>query len=401
MSGIVVVGAGQAGLSLCATLRAEGETGPVTLIGAEPYPPYQRPPLSKAYLLGEMARERLFLRPEGWYADHGIELRLGAPAGAIDLAARTVRVAGEAIPYDRLALTTGLAARTLPAEIGGDLDGAHTVRTLADIDALAPALRAAGRVVVVGGGYIGLEAASVARKLGAKVTVIEAGERILGRVASAETAAVMRRIHRDRGVEIREGTALARLLGEAHVVGAELEGGEEIEADLAIVGIGLDPRVRLAEAAGLETSDGVAVDALGRTSDPHVWAAGDCASFPWRGGRIRLESVQNAIDMGEAVARNMMGAEAPYIPVPWFWSDQYDVKMQIAGLSAGHDRVVTRGELPAVSHWYYRGDEFLAVDSIGDAKAYMVGKRLLEAGAAPDPAAVADPDTNLRALLPR
>lgn len=400
MGGIVVIGAGQAGLSLCTRLRAEGYGGALTLVGAEPYPPYQRPPLSKAYLMGEMARERLFLRPEAWYAEQGIDLRLGAKAEALDLAARTVRVGGETLGYDRLAIATGLSARRLPAEAGGDLEGAHTVRGLADIDALAPALGAARRVLVVGGGYIGLEAASVARKLGAEVTVIEAGPRILGRVAAAPTADAMRAIHRDRGVEIREGARLDRLLGDAgRVAGAALEGGEEIAADLAIVGIGLDPRVDLAEAAGLDCAGGVAVDATGRTSDPHVWAAGDCAAFPLRGGRVRLESVQNAIDMGEAVARNMLGADAPYRPVPWFWSDQYEVKMQIAGLSAGHDRVVTRGALPSVSHWYYRGETLLAVDSIGDAKAYMVGKRLLEAGRSPDPAAVADPDTNLKTLL--
>ena len=399
MSRIVVIGGGQAGLSLAGKLRKEGYGGEIVLAGAEPHPPYQRPPLSKGYLLGEMARERLFLRPAEWYADQGIELRLGVSADNVNLADRTVRLGGETLGYDQLALTTGLAVRRLPAEQGGALEGVHTVRTLADIDALAPAVRGARRVLVVGGGYIGLEAAAVARKLGVEVTVIEAAPRILERVASAETADVMRRIHVGRGVDIREGARLETLLGKGRVSGARLEGGGEIDADLAIVGIGLLPRCAIAEEAGLAIENGVRVDAFGRTSDPNVWAAGDCASFPYGEGRTRLESVQNAIDMGEAVAANMLGAEAPYLPVPWFWSDQYDTKLQIAGLGAGHDRVVRRGALPALSHWYFRDGKLLAVDAVGDPRAYMVGKRLLEAGRSPDAAAVADPATDLKALL--
>ncbi len=399
MSRIVVIGGGQAGLSLAGKLRKEGYGGEIILAGAEPHPPYQRPPLSKGYLLGEMARERLFLRPAEWYADQGIELRLGVSADNVNLADRTVRLGGETLGYDQLALTTGLAVRRLPAEQGGALEGVHTVRTLADIDALAPAVRGARRVLVVGGGYIGLEAAAVARKLGVEVTVIEAAPRILERVASAETADVMRRIHVGRGVDIREGARLETLLGKGRVSGARLEGGGEIDADLAIVGIGLLPRCAIAEEAGLAIENGVRVDAFGRTSDPNVWAAGDCASFPYGEGRTRLESVQNAIDMGEAVAANMLGAEAPYLPVPWFWSDQYDTKLQIAGLGAGHDRVVRRGALPALSHWYFRDGKLLAVDAVGDPRAYMVGKRLLEAGRSPDAAAVADPATDLKALL--
>ncbi len=399
MSGIVVIGAGQAGLSLCSTLRAEGYDGKITLIGAEPDPPYQRPPLSKDYLLGRLARERLFLRPVEWYAERRIELRLGQPAEDLDLRDGTLRAGGETLSFDMLALALGLPVRQLGSEAGGDLDGVHSIRTLADIDALAPALRRAARVLVVGGGYIGLEAAAVARTLGAEVTVVEAGPRVLGRVASAETAAIMRQIHEDRGVVIREGVALDALTGEAHVTGALLADGSEIAADLAIVGIGLAPRCALAEAAGLATENGVKVDAFGRTSDRRVWSAGDCASFPYRGGRIRLESVQNAIDMGATVAANMLGAGRPYAPVPWFWSDQYDIKLQIAGLGTGHDTVICRGRLPALSHWYYRGAELLAVDAVGDARAYMVGKRLLEAGRSPAAAAVADPATDLKALL--
>lgn len=399
MSHIVVIGAGQAGQTLTATLRDGGFDGRITLVGAEPEPPYQRPPLSKGYLLGDIARERLYLRPRAWYAERSIDLRLGQAASDIDTAARTVRVGGGTLAYDTLALTTGLVARTLPAEAGGTLEGVFTIRTLADIDALEAPLRAAKHVLVVGGGYIGLEAAAVARTLGADVTVIESGPRILGRVASAPTADVMRRLHREHGVDIRESVTLERLTGTGRVTGAMLAGGTKISADLVIVGIGLLPRCAIAETAAIETEGGVKVDALGRTSAPHIWAAGDCASFPFRGARVRIESVQNAIDMGAAVARNILGAGAPYVPLPWFWSDQYDVKLQIAGLNTGYDRVIVRGDGLPVSHWYYRGEVLCAVDGVNDSRAYMVGKRLLEAGRSPDPDALADPETDLKSLL--
>ncbi|WP_375260717.1 NAD(P)/FAD-dependent oxidoreductase [Palleronia sp.] len=402
MSHIVVVGAGQAGQQICATLRNEGFEGRLTLIGAETHPPYQRPPLSKGYLLGEISRERLFLKPEAWYADHGIDLRLGAPAENIDPDARTLRLGAEVISWDQLAIATGLAARPLPPEAGGDLGGVFTVRTLADVDRMEAPLKAARNVVVVGGGYIGLEAAAVGRKLGAEVTVVEAGPRILGRVASAETAAVMRDIHIEHGVTIREDARLDRLVGERQVSAARLANGEELPADVVIVGIGLIPQCSIAQAAGLKCDGGVIVDAYGRTSNPAIWAAGDCALFPFRGGLARLESVQNAIDMAQAVARNMLGAEKPYEPMPWFWSDQYDVKLQIAGLNTGYDRVVMRGagKVP-MSLWYFCGSELRAVDAVGDARAYMVGKRLIESGARVAPDEVADPETDLKALLKR
>ncbi|WP_284163859.1 FAD-dependent oxidoreductase [Frigidibacter sp. SD6-1] len=400
MSGIVIVGAGQAGASLAAKLRALGYTGPVTLIGEEPVPPYQRPPLSKAYLLGEMELERLYLRAPAFWADQNVTLRLGARATAIDPAARTITVDGEALPYDQLALTTGSRPRTLPAAIGGALGNVFTVRTLADIDRMAPLMRDGGRAVIVGGGYIGLEAAAVAAKLGLKVTVIEAAPRILQRVASPETSAYFRALHAAHGVTILEGTGLDRLLGETHVTGARLSDGREIPADLVIVGIGILPNSELAEAAGLAIENGIRTDEQGRTSDPHIWAAGDCASFPHLGGRIRLESVGNAIDQAELVAENMLGAGKAYEAKPWFWSDQYDCKLQIAGLNMGYDRIVTRpGEAGATSFWYYQGDRLLAVDAMNDSRAYMIGKRLIEAGKSPAPAVIADPATDLKALL--
>jgi 3-phenylpropionate/trans-cinnamate dioxygenase ferredoxin reductase component len=399
MAGIVVVGAGQAGASLAAKLRALGYDGPLTLIGDEPVPPYQRPPLSKKYLMGEMALERLFLRFESFYAEHGIELRLGAKVTRINPEARRVWLGAEALDYEQLALTTGAEPRHLPPVMGGALAGVYPVRRLADIDRMAPEFEAGRRVLIVGGGFIGLEAAAVARQRGLEVTLVEAAPRILQRVCAQETSDAMRALHRERGVRILEGVALARLTGKGRVDGAELVDGRRIAADFVVVGIGIVPAVDLALEAGLRVENAIAVDALGRTSDPAIWAAGDCAAFVFRGARIRLESVQNAIDQAEAVAANMLGANAPYAPVPWFWSDQYEAKLQIAGLNTGHDRVVVRASGAARSHWYFAGREFLAVDAIDDPRAYMLGKRLLEAGRSPDPAAVADPATDLKALL--
>ncbi|MEE4120229.1 MAG: FAD-dependent oxidoreductase [Paracoccaceae bacterium] len=396
MPGIVVVGAGQAGAALVARLRAAGERRPITLIGEEHAPPYQRPPLSKAYLKGEMALERLYLRPESWYRENGIELRLDTRVDAIDLADRKVIAGGHALTYDELVLTTGSVPRRLPPAIGGDLAGVHVVRGLRDVDRMAPELAAGKRALVIGGGYIGLEAAAVVSSLGLQVTVVEAAPRILQRVAAPETSDVIRKVHEHHGVTIREGVRLVRLTGEGHVTGAVLDDGSELPADVVIVGIGITPATALAETAGIEVENGIKVDARGRSSAPHVWAAGDCAALPWRGMRIRLESVQNAIDQAEAVADNIAGADTEYDPRPWFWSDQYDLKLQIAGLNTGYERVVVR---PGTSHWYYAGDRLLAVDAMNDPRAYMVGKRLIEAGRSPDPAAVADPETDLKGLL--
>lgn len=397
---VVVIGAGQAGAALVARLRAQGHKGPVTLIGEEPAPPYQRPPLSKAYLLGEMEAERLWLRSPEFYAENDITLRLDRRVTAIDSGAKTVSLGSETIGYDELALTTGAVPRRLPAAIGGDLAGVYTVRTLADVDAMREEFSPGARVVIVGGGYIGLEAAAVAAKLGLKATVVEMAPRILQRVASPETSDYFRALHGGRGVEILESTGLERLLGEDRVSGVRLTDGRELPADFVIVGVGIAPATALAEAAGVALDNGIACDEFGRTSAPHVWSAGDCASFPWKGGRLRLESVGNAIDMAEAVADNMLGAGKPYEAKPWFWSDQYDCKLQIAGLNTGYDRIVTRGpEGEGVSFWYFAGDRLLAVDAMNDPRSYMVGKRLIEQGKSPDPAAVADMGTNLKALL--
>jgi 3-phenylpropionate/trans-cinnamate dioxygenase ferredoxin reductase component len=396
---VVIVGAGQAGAALAAKLRALGHDGEIVMLGDEPAPPYQRPPLSKAYLLGEMEEDRLWLRAPEFWAEQGVEMRLGQPVSAIDPVGKTVTVGGEALTYDHLALTTGSTPRRLPAAIGGALDGVYTVRTLADVDAMRGEFVAGRKVIIVGGGYIGLEAAAVASKLGLDVTVLEMAPRILQRVASPETSDYVRALHQAHGVKVLESTGLERLKGETRVSGAVLKDGRTLPADFVIVGVGITPNSQLAEAAGLVIDNGIATDEMGRTSDPWVWSAGDCASFPWQGGRIRLESVGNAIDQAEAVAANILGAGEAYQAKPWFWSDQFDLKLQIAGLNSGYDRIVTRkGEGEAVSFWYYRGADLLAVDAMNDSRAYMVGKRLIEMGKSPAPEVI-EGAPDLKALL--
>ena len=302
---------------------------------------------------------------------------------------------GRRLPWDLLALTTGAQPRRLPAEArAARSPGSTTCATSPTPTRSPPRSRPARRALVVGGGYIGLEAAAVLAEKGLAVTLIEAAPRILARVAAPATADFFRELHRGHGVDIREGAALVRLTGAGgRVDGAELGDGARLAADLALVGIGIEPDTALAEAAGLALENGVRVDGAGRTSDPRIFAAGDCTSFPNGPVRVRLESVPNAIDQGEAVAAAMLGSEEPYRARPWFWSDQYDVKLQIAGLNAGWERTVTRpGARPGTrSVWYYAGDRLLAVDAMNDPRAYMTAKRWIEAGVSPDPAAVADP----------
>ncbi|MFP5478924.1 MAG: NAD(P)/FAD-dependent oxidoreductase [Alphaproteobacteria bacterium] len=394
---ILIVGAGQAGAALAAKLRSLGHKDEIVMLGDEPAPPYQRPPLSKAYLLGEMEEDRLWLRGPEFWAENGVDLRLGQAVTDLDPTARTVTVGDEVLDYDQLALTTGSTPRRLPPALGGALEGVYTVRTLADVDAMRAEFQPGRRVIIVGGGYIGLEAAAVAARLGLHVTVLEMAPRILQRVAAPETSDHIRALHQSHGVTVMEGTALDRLQGDDRVTGAILQDGRILQADFVIVGVGITPNTHLAEQAGLAIDNGIATDTLGRTSDPSIWAAGDCASFPHAGGRLRLEAVGNAIDMAEAVAANMLGANQPYHAKPWFWSDQYDLKLQIAGLNTGYDRIVTRTE-GGTSFWYYRGDTLLAVDAMNDSRAYMVGKRLIEGGKSPAPEAVTGtPD--LKALL--
>ena len=413
MKSVVVVGAGQAGATLVQRLRELGYEGALTLIGEEPYLPYQRPPLSKAYLLGDMDLDGLTLRPQSFYDEQQISLKLGSPVTAIDASQQTVTLDGETIAYDHLVLATGGDAACLAADMGGNLDGIYAIRGIADINRLEPQIVAGRKVLIVGGGYIGLEAAAVCAKRGLDVSLVVASERILRRVAAPQTADYFRALHESHGVRIIEGAQSVHLLGDqdsgkaGHVCHARLGNGMALDFDFAICGIGLIPSIELAEMAGLTLENGIWTDEFSGTSDPHIWAAGDCASFPYRGGRIRLESVGNAIDQAKAVAGNIVASlngteKKPYLAKPWFWSDQYDVKFQIAGLNSGYDHVVKReGSDGATSLWYFKGDELLAVDAMNDGRAYMVGKRLIESGKSADQAIIADPDADLKQLMKR
>lgn len=400
---LVIVGAGQAAFSLAAKLRALRDERPITIIGSEDVLPYQRPPLSKKYLMGEMSFDRLQFRDAEWFAQNNVDIRLSTWVEEIDRGAKTVRMQdGSRLSYDKLALATGAAPRTLPAGVGGDLDGVLTVRDKRDADRLMADMKPGRRLLVIGGGYIGLEAAAVARHLGLEVTLIEMADRILQRVAASETARIMRDIHQAHGVSIREKTGLVRLIGkDGHVSAAELSDGTVLDVDFVIVGIGVLPNDRLARESGLDIGNGILVDEFTRTSDPDIHAMGDCALLPLDGAQVRLESVQNAVDQAEAAALVLAGEEKPYQPKPWFWSDQYDVKLQIAGFNMGYDETLLRPGQREGSHsiWYFRQGRFIAVDAINDAKAYVTGKKLLETGRQPDRAILADHSADLKLLL--
>ena len=400
---LVIIGAGQAGFEMAAKLRALKDTRPITILGAEDVLPYQRPPLTKKYLLGEMSFDRLLFRPEQWFIDNDVEIRLSTWVEQIKRDKKQVLLQdGSTIDYGTLALTTGSTPRGLPAAIGGDLEGVYVARDKRDADLLAAEMRPGRRVLIIGGGYIGLEAAAVARHLGLEVTVIEMADRILQRVAAKETADIMRVIHEEHDVQIREKTGLKHLIGrDGKLVGAELSDGSIIDIDFAIVGIGVTPNDQLAKESGLEVANGIVVDEFALTSDPSIFAAGDCAALPWQGGRIRLESVQNAVDQADAAAAIIAGGSAPYEPKPWFWSDQYDVKLQIAGFNLGYDETLLRPGAREGAHsiWYFKSGKFIAVDAINDAKAYVSGKKMLELGINPDKSILADGSSDLKQLL--
>lgn len=403
---LVIIGAGQAALTLAETLRRAGDTRSIVLLGDEAFPPYQRPPLSKAYLSGDMARERLWLKPEAWYAANAVALQTGARVAQIDREAGCVALAGgDRVGYAELVIATGSRPRPFPIERGGSLPGVHMIRDMADIDRLVPYLDRANRVVVIGGGYIGLESAAILRKLGREVALVEAGPRILGRVACDITAMMIRDLHLSHGVALYEGVEVTALVpgADGHVGAVTLENGTSLPADLVIVGIGGQANDDLAQACGLDcraNGGGICVDALCRSSDPRIFAIGDVAAFALAEQTLRLESVQNACDQARALAQTLAGTATPYAPVPWFWSDQYDMKLQIAGLNIGADQTIFRPGKRAGSGsvWYFRQGRFIAIDALSDPRAYMTGKRLLERGANVSAKDVADPESDIFAV---
>jgi 3-phenylpropionate/trans-cinnamate dioxygenase ferredoxin reductase subunit len=400
---VVLVGGGHAAAAFVNSVRRAGYEGPLTLISEEPVLPYHRPPLSKKYLSDTLPVGQILIRAAAWYEEQKVTLRLGTRVARIDRVARRVELDGGGhVDYGQLVLLTGARPRRLPADIGGDLQGVLVMRTLADADAMAPQLEADKRLLVIGGGYIGLEAAAVAASKGLQVTLLEVAPRILQRVAAPATSDYFRTLHRSHGVDIREGVTLRRLLADGdRVCAAELQDGQTIETDVVLVGIGVQPNVELAEQAGLAIDDGIVVDEFCRSADAAILAAGDCCSFPYRGRRIRLESVQNANDQAAVAAHTVAGKATPYAALPWFWSDQYDTKLQIAGLNQGYDDAIVRtGKTErSLSVWYYQGDTLLAVDAINDAAAYVTAKRLLDRGANVAKAAVRDPAAQFKDWL--
>jgi 3-phenylpropionate/trans-cinnamate dioxygenase ferredoxin reductase subunit len=380
---IVVVGAGQAAAQLALSLRAGGFRDRIRILGAERFAPYQRPPLSKKFLTERRAPETLLLRPETLWRDQGVELRLGTTVTALDLERRTLSTLdpqgrAEELSYGTLVLATGTRARELNAP-GAGLAGVFSLRSIDDVHRLRPALDAAGRIVIVGGGYIGLEVAAVMRQEGRSVMVLEAEDRLLKRVTGTDMSAFFETLHRERGVDIRFGARLAALAGEGAVAGVRLADGTLIAADAVLLAIGAQANDDLGRGAGLACRDGILVDTLARTSAPGVYAVGDCTRFPsGRFGRqIRLESVQNAIDQAKTAAGAILGTPRPYDPVPWFWSDQYEIKLQMAGLFDGYDGAELVGEraTPRFSVEYRRQGRLIAVDAVNDARAHMMSRR--------------------------
>ena len=401
--GIVVIGAGQAGGWAARTLRDEGFEGGVVVIGDEPYPPYERPPLSKDVLLGKEPAESSYLWPEGTFDELGIELRTGVEATAIDRKAKTVALSGGGgVAYDKLLIATGGRVRKLPIE-GVELDGVHYLRGIDDSAAIRADLGEGARLVVIGGGWIGLEVAAAARMLGAEVTVVEALDMLCARALTPDMAAWLLDVHRGRGVDVRLGATIEALTGEGRVNGARLSGGEVLPATAVVIGIGIVPNVELAEAAGLAVDNGIAVDALCRTSDPDIFAAGDVTNHPndLLGRSLRLESWENAQNQGIAAAKAMLGGETPYCEIPWFWSDQYDVNIQLVGLPSGFDETVTRGERGEGSfiEFYMKDGRIDGAAAIDSPRDIRFAKRLMQAEKIVDPAALADPAVKLQALL--
>ena len=403
---IIIVGAGHGGAQVAVQLRQSGFTGSIAMIGEEPEIPYERPPLSKDFLAGEKEFDRMLIRPASFWADRDIAMLTGRRVETVDPVAQTVTTnSGESFGYGDLIWAAGGAPRKLSCE-GHDLAGIHAIRTRGDVEALKSELVSATRIAIVGGGYIGLEAAAVLSKTGKSVTVLEAMDRVLARVAGPALSAFYEAEHRAHGVTIRTNETVTAITGaNGRATGVTLAGGEHVPADIIIVGIGIIPAVAPLLAAGAKGGNGVNVDEFCRTSLPHIFAIGDCAAHAnaFAGGaHIRLESVQNANDMGNTVAKLLTGTEKPYTQVPWFWSNQYDLRLQTVGLSTGYDAVVQRGDpaARAFSLIYLKAGRIIALDCVNSVRDYVQGKALVEHGVIVDPTVLAAVDVPLKAHHP-
>ncbi len=399
---IIIAGAGQAGAQCAQSLRQGGFAGTIALLGEEPVGPYERPPLSKDYLGGKRDAELLLLRKPEFWVEKGIDLRTGCRITGVDAAARRVTLAGGShLSYGHLVWATGGRPRPLPCS-GADLRGVHAIRTIADIDGLKIEVAPGARAVIIGGGYIGLETAAVLRDMGMAVTVLEAQGRLLARVTSPPVSQFFLKLHQSHGVDVQLCAQVEALTGQGRVTGVRLVDGRELPADIVIVGVGIIPNVEPLAAAGLACPNGVQVDAFCRTSDPHILGIGDCARHPnpFAGSDIRLESVQNAIDQAKVAADTLLGRDRPYAALPWFWSDQYDVKMQSAGLALGQDTIMIRGEVGQApfSVLYLRDSRLVAIDCINNPKDFMQAKALIAARRRLDTRRALDRETDLRAI---
>ena len=400
---IVVIGGGQAGAQAVQSLRQFGYEGAITLVGDEAALPYQRPPLSKAYMKGELAEDRLYFKPAAWYEDNKVETLLSQRVKKIDRANRQVLLQhGGHLDYDAVIIATGSRPRPLPVE-GADLENVFELRGLSDVEHIQPKMISGQKLVIVGAGYIGLEAAAVARQLGLEVTVLEMEQRALARVTSPVISSFYEALHMEHGVDVRCGARLGSLKGkDGKLTHAVLASGEEIEADMVLAGIGIIPNVELAEDAGLPCKNGIIVAEDARTSDPRIFAAGDCTGRPRahyaRTGR--LESVHNAIEQGKLAAAAIMGKPRPALDCPWFWSDQYNIKLQIAGLSQGYDEIVVRGDVEAkkFAAFYKKNGRLIAVDAINSPPELIASQRLRMSGASVASETLADTSISMKEI---
>ena len=400
MAGMVIIGCGQAGGQAAASLRQEKYEGPITMIGQEPYIPYQRPPLSKQYLSGEQEKEKLSLRQESFYSEKEINLKLETSVLSLDPHKKELQLEkGETVTYDKLLIATGGRPRKLEVD-GHTLKGIHYLRNIDDVDAIKTQMSTSQNLVIVGGGYIGLEVASVAIKRGLTVSVLEMESRILERVTTEEMSAFYHQLHTDEGVNILTSTQAKAFKG-SETVESVVCGDHEIPADLVIVGIGILPNTEMAEAAGLKTNNGLVVDEHCRTSNEHIFAAGDCTNHPnpILNRRLRLESVPNAMEQGRVAASNMLGGSKSYASMPWFWSDQYEHKLQMVGFSKDSDQSIVRGDMESKSFtvFYLKDDSIIAADSVNNPKEFMASKQLVGKKASIE--ALADTSIELKTLI--